>query len=197
MPPRHGAANAESEGGQHLAQRPARTVQHDPRTDLHRTHTELAGRRCRRSLPCHAHLRQEVVPRRGILVEWLLTVRSVVTDRRGADKRSRALVAVPVVHACQPLDQVAGSHRAAVADRLLGLRAPALRDGLARQVQDRITSGQRLGWGWFAHQLPAHRLDIAEPGACPIGIASQDGHLGFALQQRAHERRAQSAPSPR
>ena len=145
-------------------------------------------------LPLHAHLRQEAAPGGRLLVERLLAARAVVADRRGADQhRGRALGSAP-----QRADQVARADHAAVADRLLGARAPALRDRLARQVHDRVASRERLCGGRFGQRVPMQRpRTVAETlPARALRVARQHRHLGAARQQRGHQGACRSGPSP-
>src|SRR5439155_10098420 len=125
--------------------------------NLHHPRAQRA-RACGLRLPRGAHLREEVSPRRRVLVQRLLAVVAVVADRRGADERSRARLA-----GLEALDEIARTGHAALADRALRARAPALGDALAGQIDDRVPSLQRRRGGRFARRLPAERLHGLQP----------------------------------
>src|SRR6184192_258669 len=122
------------EGNQHACERTAAGRQHDAGANLHHPRAQRA-RACGLRLPRGAHLREEVSPRRRVLVQRLLAVVAVVADRRGADERSRARLA-----GLEALDEIARTGHAALADRALRARAPALGDALAGQIDDRVPS---------------------------------------------------------
>jgi hypothetical protein len=180
-----GSADPEPEEREHLGERPARGRQdhagardHDP--DARRRGGE------RLVLPGDHDAGEEVVPGRRVLVELLVAPRAVEADRGLGDERSRTLLGR---NTDNRLDQRSRRPNARLADGLLGLVGPALRDRLAEQVHDGVGAGERgLGRRLVHRPRPGVRLDlISERPASAAGVARERNDLFASRQQRAHE----------
>ncbi len=179
-------AHAQLEGRQHLGQRAALAVEHHAGAHLRHPHAQAPGR-VGLALPSGARLREEVPARGRVLVDRLVAASAVIADRRAAHQRLRALAGRQRFDAEH---QVARPEHPAVADRPLGLIAPALRDVLARQMYDGIDARQRRPGSRFSLRVPSDRLD--RPAACerslgPRRVAREDRHPLAALQERRHD----------
>ena len=64
---------------------------------------------------------------------------------------------------------------------------PALGHALAREVHDRVAPAQRRGRRGLVEGAPGVRLDVAEGGARPVGIAREHRDGVAARLQRAHD----------
>ena len=194
----HRAADAEPERRQHLRQRAAVAVEHDAGAHLRRRACRARGRR-RRPPPTSTHTsRQEVAPRRGVLVERLFAVRAVVADRRGAEQHRRRLAELAIVRAPSPSTRLRVPSTRLSRIARLALRAPALGDRLAGEVHDGVASGERrrrrrlAAAGPRRPHRPSPRLR-----ARPLGVAREHRHLRAALAQRTRPARADQARRPR
>ena len=114
-PPATGPPPPSLNGSSIFDSAPPLLVEHDAGADLHHAQPELRGL-VGLALPGDAHLGQEVVARRRVLVEALVAVRAVVADGAGADQRPR-----PRVGPVDRLDELAG----ALLARLAGSRLRA------------------------------------------------------------------------
>jgi len=180
------------------SERPAAPVEHDAGAHAHHAQPQLA-RLGRLRLPGHARLREEVVPRRRVLVERLLAARAVVADGGAADQGTRPaalarLAAGRAVIGCagrpQSRDQVAGAGDTALANRPLGARAPALGDVLPGEVHDRVPAGERRHRGGLLERIPAHGLHAQRLRRLDARPAGEHRDLRALLAQLGDERAA-------
>src|SRR5690606_36454603 len=143
------AAEAEPEGEQQLLEQAAAGVEDVPGAQDRQPHPgrlDLA----RRPLPLARDLGVEAVARRAGLVDGGLAAIAVVADRRLADQHPR-----PPLQGADRRRQVAGAEAAAVHDPPYGVRAPALVDPLAEQVDDAVDALEGGGGRPFEARLPA------------------------------------------
>ena len=93
----------------------------------------------------------------------------------------------------QPGDQVLGASHAAVTDRPLRARRPALGDGRAGKVRDGVAPRERLGGGGLLQGIPPVGLDLAERVLGAHGFAAQDRDLDPGALQLGDEPAADQA----
>ena len=165
LPPATGPPTAGLEEREHLPQRAAVLVEHDAGAHEHDAQPERLGG-LRLALPDDADLGEEVAAGRGVLGQRLVAVRAVVADRGGADEHARAADRRPSRPATRL--RVPSSRESRM--RRLRLVAPALGDVLAREVDDGVAAGERLG-GAGRRRVPGVRLHVGAEGlARPLGV---------------------------
>src|SRR5208282_2770663 len=143
----------------------------------------LAGAR----FPGDADAGQEIVAWRALLGEFLVPVRSVVADGRGADQRPWPGRGTP--RADQGGHDLLGALHPAVEDAGLAFRVPALgEDVLAGQVDHRVAAGRGILPGPGAGRVAVDDR-AAGPKALPglLGPPSQNDNVVRACQQPAYE----------
>ena len=196
LPPATGPPTPRRNGGSIFAERAALAVEHDPGAHEYDAHPQLARPRGL-GLPRDADLREEVAPRRRILVERLFPARAVVADGGAADKfAGHHPGRRPQAGRLEPREQVTGAGYTTLANRPLGPLAPALGDVLAGEVHDRVPTGERRDRGRLGERIPAHGLDAQRlPRASRV--SREDRDLVAALAQLRYERAADQAACSR
>ncbi len=176
------SAEAGTEGNQHLRQRAATGTEHDTEPERRDADVEIACTE-RLRLPAPADLGEEVVARRGILVQDLVAVRSVEADRGSIHEDPRS-----GRRSVDRLHDYPCSIDAAREDRGLAFRRPtSRRDRLAGEVHDHVGLDHRR-----ADAVPRDRLRRDVPR-----MARHDRHVVPRRAQRARHRIADEARSSR
>ena len=164
-PPATGPPTPSRNGGSIFASAPPSRSSTTPVRTQHHAHAELAARSAPRPPTRRTPRARKSRPGGASSSSGSSPCGAVVADRRGADQRARARLG----RRRRPATRLRVPRHAALADRALGLRAPALGDRLAGEVDDRVAARQRL------RRAPARR-------AGPSATASTAGR---ALRARA------------
>ena len=180
------AADAELEGRQHRLEGSAARVEDDPCADEHDAQAERLGRQ-RLALPGDAHVGEEVAASGRALVDALVAVLAVEADGGRGEQHAGTRVG-----GADAGDEVACAELTALADRRLHLGAPALCDGLAREVDHGIATGERRNRRGAGERLPGDGVD-PELTLRTVRVAGEHGHLVAPLLEGGDESAADEA----
>ncbi len=64
-------------------------------------------------------------------------------------------------------------------------------------MNDSVPARQSIRGCGFAHQVPAHGLQVTERGACTVGVSGEHRYVVAALLQRADQPRADQSGGAR
>ncbi len=181
-------ADAELERGHQLTEQAALAVEHLAAADDHQAHALGVDLVCR-LLPGDDHVGVEALAAGAVgLGDDVVTAVAVVADGGLADEDARL-----ALQAGDRADQVVGAGAAGLEDLLLRLRAPALVDLLAEQVDDAVDPLEGCRRRAFECRLPGVPCDPWVGGTRRAGPAAEADHFVAAGEQRVTQRRADQA----